>query len=130
MPPARQYRIMADYSPSSLNRAIAVLTVLGSEESTRGDGLGVVQIARLIGREKTQVSRTLKTLAEASLVIRDLETLRYRLGWRVFSLAASAADQHLLALTPHVLRRLVARVHERAHLSVLDGCSLLTLMSE
>jgi DNA-binding IclR family transcriptional regulator len=121
---------MADDSSTSLTRAIAILTVLGSRESTSGDGIGVVQIARLVGREKTQVSRTLKTLAEAGLVIRDPDTLRYRLGWRVFSLAAAAAGQQLLILTPHVLRQLVARVRECAHLSVLDGRGLLTLMSE
>jgi len=121
---------MADDSSTSLTRAIAVLTVLGSPDTTRGDGIGVVQIARLIGREKTQVSRTLKTLAEAGFVIRDSDTLRYRLGWRMFTLAANAADQELLNLTPHVLRQLVACVRECAYLSVLEGCGALTLMSE
>ena len=123
-------RIMAYDNPTSLTRAIAILTVLGSPESTSGDGIGVVQIARLVGREKTQVSRTLKTLAEAGLVTRDPATLRYRLGWRLFALAAAAAGQQLLTLTPPVLRQLVARVGEAAHLSVLEGCGLLTLMSE
>ena len=121
---------MAGDGSTSLSRAIAILTVLGSESGTTADGIGVVEIARLIGREKTQVSRTLKTLAEAGLVLRDPGTLRYRLGWRVFTLAASAARQQLLTLTPHVLRQLVARVRESAHLSVLEGCGLLTLMSE
>src|SRR5262249_58143500 len=45
-------------------------------------------------------------------------------------LAAAAAGQQLLTLTPPVLRQLVARVGEAAHLSVLEGCGLLTLMSE
>jgi hypothetical protein len=52
------------------------------------------------------VSRTLKTLADAGFVIRDPDTLRYSLGWRVFTLAASAGNQRLLALTVHVLRHL------------------------
>jgi IclR family transcriptional regulator, KDG regulon repressor len=121
---------MANESSTSLIRAIAILSVLGSPESTSGDGIGVVRIAHLVGREKTQVSRTLKTLAEAGLVTRDPATLRYRLGWRLFSLAAVAAGQQLLALTPLVLRQLVARVGEAAHLSVLEGRGLLTLMSE
>jgi IclR family KDG regulon transcriptional repressor len=121
---------MTDDSSTSLSRAIAILTVLGSPESTNADGIGVVQIARLIGREKTQVSRTLKTLAEAGFVLRDQETLRYRLGWRVFTLAACAAGQQLLTVAPHVLRHLVARVGESAHLSVLEGPGLVTLLSE
>lgn len=121
---------MADESSTSLARAIAILTVLGSPDATSGDGIGVVQIARLTGREKSQVSRTLKALAEAGFVARDPDTLRYRLGWRVFTLATGAGDQHLRALAPHVLRHLVARVREAAHLSVLEGRELLTLMSE
>src|SRR5262245_52420434 len=121
---------MGEDGSTSMARAIAVLMVLGSGECAGGEGLGVVQIARLVGREKTQVSRTLKTLAEAGLVARDPGTLRYRLGWRVFSLAAAAAGQQLLTLTPPVLRLLVARVRECAHLSVLEGCGLLTLLSE
>src|SRR5215468_6231415 len=121
-------RGMGEDGSTSLARAIAVLMVLGGGGG--GGGRGVVQIARLVGKEKTQVSRTLKALAEAGLVIRDAESLRYRLGWRLFTLAATAADQQLLALTPHVLRGLVARVRECAHLSVLDGCGLLTLLSE
>lgn len=120
---------MAERS-TSLNRAIAILTALGSPDATSGGGIGVVEIARIVGREKSQVSRTLKTLAEAGFVLRDPETLRYRLGWRLFTLAASASNQRLVALAPHVLRRLVARVREGAHLSVLDGGEVVTLMSE
>lgn len=120
---------MAERS-TSLNRAIAILTALGSPDATGGDGIGVVEIARIVGREKSQVSRTLKTLAEAGFVLRDPETLRYRLGWRLFTLAAGASNQRLVALAPHVLRQLVARVREGAHLSVLDGGEVVTLMSE
>jgi len=121
---------MAQETSTSLTRALAILAALGSREVTQGDGIGVVRIARLVGREKSQISRALKTLAEAGLVVRDPETLRYRLGWRLFALAAGAADQHLLALAPHALRHLVGRVGERAHLSVLEGTGVLTLLSE
>jgi len=121
---------MADEAASGLQRAITILETLGSEAARRPHGVGVVEIARLVGREKSQVSRTLKTLAEAGLVDRDPDTLGYRLGWRLFTLAASAADQHLLAAAPGVLRKLVAVVGERAHLSVLQGAEVLTVLSE
>jgi len=84
----------------------------------------------LVGRDKSQVSRTLRLLAESGLVDRDSETLRYRLGWRLFTLAAGAGDQRLLAAAPAVLRRLVDVVGESAHLSVLEGRSVLTVWSE
>lgn len=121
---------MPQESSTSLTRAIAVLNALGSEEATAADGIGVLRIAHLVGREKSQVSRTLRTLAEAGMVIRDPETLRYRLGWRLFTLASNAADQQLVTLAPHVLRQLVAHVGERAHLTVREGQDALTIVSE
>jgi len=121
---------MADERASTLQRAIAILVTLGSDAVTRRDSVGVVEIARLVGREKSQVSRALKALADAGLVDRDPETLGYRLGWRLFTLAASAAEQHLMAVAPQILRKLVTTVGERAHLSVLAGAEVLTVLSE
>jgi IclR family KDG regulon transcriptional repressor len=120
---------MANGGSTSLSRALAILNVLGTVGAD-GEGLGVMQIARLVGREKSQVSRTLKALQEAGFVTRDPDTLCYRLGWRIFTLAVNAADQRLREQAPHVLRHLVARVREAAHLSVLEGGGVLTLMSE
>jgi IclR family transcriptional regulator, KDG regulon repressor len=93
-------------------------------------GLNVTQIAELIGREKSQVSRTLKVLAEQGFVDRDPETLSYRLGWRVFALASRAGDQELLQRGARCLRAVVDDLGERVHLSVLDGAEVLTLLSE
>lgn len=121
---------MTTESSTSLKRAIAILIALGSPDLAGGHGMGVTQIAQLLGKDKSQVSRTLKTLAEAGLVLRDPDTLQYRLGWRIFTLAASAVDQNLLALSPTIMRQLVAHVHEGCHLSVLEGQQVLTLMSE
>jgi DNA-binding IclR family transcriptional regulator len=121
---------MADERASGVQRAIAILTALGAEAAAGRNGVGVVEIAALVGREKSQVSRTLKALAATGMVDRDPQTRAYRLGWRLYTLAAVAADQHLLLLAPRVLRRLVAVVGERAHLSVLEAGQVLTLASE
>src|SRR3712207_7713877 len=95
--------------------------VLGREEAVENGGLGVVRIAQLIGREKSQVSRALKTLAESGLVDRDPSTLHYRLGWRFFALAARAGEQMLLSVAPPLLERLMKSLGETVHLSVLQG---------
>lgn len=121
---------MAPERATSLSRALDILNTLGTVPVADGDGVGVVQIARLIGREKSQVSRTLKTLAEAGYVERDPDTLGYRLGWRVFALATGAGNQRLRAVAPPVLRRLAARVGERAHITVLEGSQAVTVLAE
>jgi IclR family transcriptional regulator, KDG regulon repressor len=115
---------------TNLRRELAILTVLGGEEAIEDGGLGVVRIADLIGREKSQVSRTLKVLAESGFVDREAKTLRYRLGWKFFALAARAGEQRLLSVAPALLERLVENVGETAHLSVLQGVEVLTVLSE
>lgn len=121
---------MANEASSSLHRTLRILTALGSDEAAERGGLGVVEIARCVSREKTQVSRTLKALKEAGLVERDPDTLVYRLGWRVFTMAANAGHPRLLAAAPPLLRRLVAVLKERAHLTVLTPDGALTVLSE
>jgi IclR family transcriptional regulator, KDG regulon repressor len=115
---------------SSLKRGVEILLALGTDEATAGDGLGVVRIAQLVGQEKSQVSRALAALAESGLIDRDPDTRAYRLGWRLFTLAARSGRPRLTALAPSVLARLVSHFGETAHLSVLQGDEVLTLLSE
>jgi DNA-binding IclR family transcriptional regulator len=114
---------------TSLRRGIAILSALGGIEAD-GTGLSVTRIAEVIGREKSQVSRTLKTLTECGLVERDPATLAYRLGWRFFALAARSGTQRLLVEAQPLLRRLVRELGETAHVSVLQGNEVVTVLSE
>lgn len=113
-----------------MRRGVEVLLALGSEQAIAQGGLGVTRIAEQLGREKSQISRTLKILAEHGLVDRDPDTLAYRLGWRIFALANLAGERRLLDEGRPLLQRLVARLSERAHVSVLQGTDTLTIASE
>ena len=115
---------------TSIRRSLEVLLSLGSEPAIESGGLGVTRIADLLGREKSQVSRTLKTLATFGLVDRDPDSLAYRLGWRIYALASLAGDRRLLDLARPILRQLVDAFEERAFLSILQGSATLTLLSE
>ena len=96
---------------------------------SRASGLGVTQIAELLGREKSQVSRALKALSEYGLVERN-EDSSYRLGWRLYALAQLAGERRLLEAATPMMRRLAHRLGERVHLSVLQGTETLTVLSE
>ena len=115
---------------NGLRRGLHALDVLAGKEAVERGGLGVVELARQLGVDKSQASRTLKTLAEHGVIERDPQTRCYRLGARLFAYAAVVSGQRLLELAPPLLRRLVTSLGERSHLSVLDGTSVLTLMSE
>lgn len=120
---------MAEEAASGVQRVVAILLALGENDSPQRS-MGVVEVAKAVGREKSQVSRMLKTLAETGIVDRDPDTLGYRLGWRFFTLAARAGEQQLLTCAPDIMRGLVRTVGERVHLTVLDSPGGLTLLSE
>jgi IclR family KDG regulon transcriptional repressor len=114
---------------TSIRRGVEVLLSLASDEALTASGLGVTRISELLGREKSQVSRALKALAEYGLVQRDGDGA-YRLGWRLFALAQLAGERRLLELAGPPMRRLAGSLGERTHLSVLQGVETLTVLSE
>lgn len=113
---------------SGLTRGLAVLRALGSTEALAEGGLGVVRVAAIVDAHKSQVSRTLAVLATEGFVERSAD-LSYRLGWRLYGLAAQAGDRRLLVGAGPVLDQLVATVGETAHLSVRRGTDVLTVLS-
>jgi IclR family transcriptional regulator, KDG regulon repressor len=113
---------------SSLRRGLLALDVL-ADAGESDAGLGVVDVARRLGVDKSQASRTLRALADHGLAERDAASRAYRLGPRVFAYAALVSERRLLRMAPPVLERLVNALGERAHLSVLDGPTVLTLLS-
>ncbi|MFD3563576.1 IclR family transcriptional regulator [Streptomyces sp. NPDC058686] len=112
-----------------LNRDLRLLDTLALHEAEHGRGLGVVELAHRVGREKSQVSRALKALADEGVVERDPDTLEYRLGWRLFSLVARTAENRLVRVARPVMRRLAAEVEETCHLCVLRDGEVLTVLS-
>ncbi|OZM74335.1 IclR family transcriptional regulator [Amycolatopsis antarctica] len=112
-----------------LRRDIELLEALASAEAQRAGGLGVVRIAELVGRDKSQVSRVLRALADEGIVERDPDTLEYRLGWRLFSLVSRTVESRLLRVAEPVMRDLSAGLEETVHLCVLRDTQVLTLLS-
>lgn len=115
---------------SGLRRDLAILEAVADETSGRVDTVGVTRVSELVGREKSQVSRALASLAAAGLVDRDPDTRGYRVGWRVFSLASRSFEAQLARLGTPALREVVARVQETTVLCVLRGTDVLTVASQ
>jgi IclR family KDG regulon transcriptional repressor len=116
---------------SGASRVMAVLDVLSAADPVLyPHGLTVADVARALEREKSVVSRQLKSLLETGLVARDEESGRYELSWRLFALAVRAGDQRLTKLAAPVMLRLTELVRERTYLTVLSDGEVLTVHSE
>ncbi len=114
----------------SLRRDLAILEALSSEEALSHGGLGVLRLAELVARDKGQISRTMRSLESEGLVERDLVTREYRLGWRIFSIAAVSVQSILMQAAPSVLKALAAELDEAVHLCVLQADGVLTVISQ
>src|SRR5919197_887249 len=126
-PVAARERLTPGNGAGSLRRGLLALEVLAHGEDDAG--VGVLDVARRLGVDKSQASRTLRVLADHGLAERDAASRAYRLGPRIFAYAALVAERRLLRAAPPVLAGLVSSLGERAHLSVLDGQVVLTLLS-
>lgn len=113
---------------SGLARDIGILEVLAEAETP--EGLGVVRVAAALGRDKATVSRAMSTLADAGILSRDEDSRLYRIGPKVFALAALTAEMTLVRESRPFLRRIARQSRETTHLSVLRGGGVLTLLSE
>jgi IclR family transcriptional regulator, KDG regulon repressor len=116
---------------SSLRRALDLLGALATDDAIADGGWGVARLAQHQRRDQSQVSRTMRVLADAGFVERDPASLAYRLGWQVFALASRAGNQRLMAVAAPILRRLAQQdLGERVHLSVLRGNDVMTVLTQ
>lgn len=110
----------SDYLIQSVGRALDLLEAFSAKE---GD-LGVTELARKLKLHKNNVFRLLATLETRGYVEQDKETERYRLGAKVYEIAAVFL-QHLdlrRQARPH-LEALAAKSGETAYLAILDRAS-------
>lgn len=101
-----------------LRNAMAVLDLFSFERRE----LGVLEVARLLGRPKSTVSRWLSAMEGAGYLVRDEATARYRISMRLAALGELARQVTTLQREARpVLEWLAATTGETSNLAVLDG---------
>lgn len=104
------------YKVQALDRAFAVLDLLGESETP----LGLAQVAASLQLHKSTAHRFLMVLERHHMVERTSGG-KFRLGLRLFDYGNRAIEQYDLRerAQPH-LRRLVSETEETAHLCILE----------
>lgn len=112
---------------SNIGRRLMLIRLLLDEEIDTGKGLGVTEVAERTGREKSQISRALRTLQDAGYVDRDADSLTYSVGRRILQLAGYAGNPALLNAAYEPMELLAARISERVELVVESAGQCLTV---
>jgi DNA-binding IclR family transcriptional regulator len=111
------------YQLQSLDRAVAVLDLLGESEGP----LGLADICERMSLHKSTAHRALMVLERCGFIERTQEN-RFRLGLKLYELGTRAVEQIDLRARVHPwFRRLSAQVGETIHLGVLQKTSVVYL---
>ncbi|HMB09176.1 IclR family transcriptional regulator [Saliniramus sp.] len=112
---------MAEAQVSSVKTIGRAALVLRALAAGRADGSRLTDIAAATGLGKATVHRLLGALADVGFVSFDDQDKRYRLGYALFALGASARAFHVVDLARPGLMRLAAGTGDTVYLSVRDG---------
>ncbi|GAA4489687.1 IclR family transcriptional regulator C-terminal domain-containing protein [Rhodococcus olei] len=112
---------------STLRRGMAVLRELSIHSHTNADGVGPSEIARTIGCDKSQVSRTLAVLCELGFAEKVEGGRGYRSTWALYGLGVRGADLGFVTAAMPVLDALSARTRLGCYLTVRDGTAVMPI---
>lgn len=119
---------MKPRSPSNRNASLEKAHRLLLAFTPDSPELGVMDLARRVGLNKSTVSRFVATLTQVGLLERVEGTKKIRLGLRVFELGMIAVEQHpLVQRAGPILERLSGQVRETVTLFAPVGDGVLAL---
>jgi IclR family acetate operon transcriptional repressor len=99
----------------SLERAAAILDAVARSP----EGISLAEVSAQVGLHNSTAFHLIKTLVNLGFVTQIAANKQYRIGSRLFMLAAGALNENaLLSLATPVLQRLSAETGEAAHLAI------------
>lgn len=119
---------MAESSYTTLRRGLVILDALSTETAIAAGGMTVSELAAQIGTDRSQVSRALAVLAEHGYVLRDSNSRKYRMGWRLFLAARRATASLLVEEVQAALEELVSEFGQRGYMVALEDQRALTIL--
>ncbi len=101
-----------------INRTLKLLEILPEKE----EGFGILKLAEKLNLPPSTIHRILATLKSQGYVIQDSSTEKYKLGYKILSLARRVlGNQSLKNFALPYLKELKEKTGETAHLVILEG---------
>jgi len=108
----------------SIDKALDLLEFLSVNEQETG----ITEISKNLHLGLSTVHRILFTLKSRGYVIQNLNTRKYRLGIKLFTLGYAVQNiKHLVEITKPYLRQLSQSTNETANLAILEGKEVIYL---
>ncbi len=108
----------------SLERAFAILEEIGRNR----DGINLADLSKAVGLHNSTTFHLVKTMLQLGYVGQVVDSKRYRLGSRIFTLAAGALEENsFLAVATPVLETLTGETGEAAHFAIRTGNQIVVI---
>jgi DNA-binding IclR family transcriptional regulator len=102
----------------SIARAFAI-----AEEIARNrEGIGLAELSKRVGLHNSTTFHLVKTMVQLGYVSQLADSRKYRIGRRMFTLAAGALDEiELVSVATPILEKLTAATGEYSHFAIRSG---------
>jgi IclR family transcriptional regulator, KDG regulon repressor len=108
----------------SLERAFAIL----EEVARNRDGINLTDLSKVVGLHNSTTFHLVKTMAQLGYISQVRDSKRYRIGSKIFTLAAGALEENtFLAIATPVLETLTAESGEAAHFAIRSGNEIVVI---
>ena len=108
----------------SLERAFAILEAVARQP----EGINLADLSKVVGLHNSTTFHLVKTMAQLGYIAHVRDTKRYRIGSKLFTLAAGALEENsFLALATPVLETLTGETGESAHFAIRSGNEIVVI---
>jgi len=108
----------------SLERAFSIL----EEVARNREGINVADLSKSVGLHNSTTFHLVKTMAQLGYISQVRDSKRYRIGSKLFTLAAGALEENsFLAVATPVLETLTGETGEAAHFAIRSGNSIVVI---
>ncbi len=108
----------------SLERAFAIL----EEVARNREGINLADLSKAVGLHNSTTFHLVKTMAQLGYISHVRDSKRYRIGSRLFTLAAGALEENsFLQLATPVLETLTRESGEAAHFAIRSGNDIVVI---
>lgn len=108
----------------SLERAFAIL----EEVARNREGINLADLSKAVGLHNSTTFHLVKTMVQLGYVSQARDSKRYRIGAKLFTLAAGALEENvLLALVTPVLETLTRETGEAGHFAIRSGNDIVVI---
>lgn len=101
-----------------IDRAIQILTILGGGSS----GKSVAELARSLNIAPSSIHRVLISLKENNFIVQDMDTKKYKIGYKVISLCNGITkESSLMTAARPIMKELAKKINKTVILCVMEN---------